>query len=110
MDDTEGKRLGDSLGGRAPKIAYKISANASSFTGIIAPENFEIIPLYYEKGKLLLNQLSGAEWKDPRNPNSQTSPTAFDNNVPLANFVLEMRQGDRLVWNIIGNNTSGATF
>lgn len=76
---------------------------------MIAPDSFEIIPLFHEGGRVLKTE-DGKVWKDPRNPITPTSTSPFYNRVALADFDLKILAGDRLVWNVIGNNTLGNTF
>jgi hypothetical protein len=94
---------------REAKMGYDIIATGTSYSGAIAPESFDIIPLFYENGKVL-NIENGKPWKDPRNPMKNITPTAFDDRISTSDFELRILSGDRIVWNVIGNGASGQTF
>ena len=94
---------------REAKIGYDIVATGTSYSGAIAPESFDIIPLFYENGKVLTVE-NGKPWKDPRNPMKNSTPNAFDDRISASDFELQILGGDRIVWNVIGNGASGQTF
>ena len=84
-------------------------ATGTSYSGAIAPESFDIIPLFYENGKVLSVE-DGKSWKDPRNPMKHTPPSAFDERISTTDFEFRILSGDRVVWNVIGNGASGETL
>lgn len=94
---------------RDAKIGYEIIATGTSYSGTLAPDSFEIIPLFHEDGKVLSTE-GGKPWKDPRNPMKKTPSSAFDSRISTTDFDLRITSGDRAVWNVIGNGTSGTTF
>jgi hypothetical protein len=94
---------------RAARIGYEIISTGTSYSGVLAPESFEIVPLFYEAGKPLKTE-EGKVWKDPRNPMKGTPQKAFGSRVSTPDFSLNIVSGDQAVWNVIGNDTTGATF
>jgi len=94
---------------RNAQIGYEIIATGTSYTGTIAPDGFEIIPLFSENGKTLKTE-GGKAWKDPRNPMKLASPVSFYDRVPTTDFEFHILSGDRVVWNVIGNGASGTTY
>lgn len=108
LREDEGKVLAGNTS-RNAQIGYEIVATGTSYTGTIAPDGFEIIPLFAEGGKVLKTE-GGKPWKDPRNPLKLPTPAAFYNLVPTTDYEFSIMSGDRVVWNVIGNDTSGATY
>lgn len=97
---------------RPAKIGYEILATGTSYSGTLAPESFEIIPLFYEGGKTLKTE-EGKDWKDPRSPMDPhwgNSSEPFYDRKSVTDFGLDIKNGDRIVWNIIGNDSTGSTF
>jgi hypothetical protein len=72
-----------------------LRASDTSYTGTVTPGNFEIIPLFYDKGISIQSST--------KNPNKNTS------NIIKTNIFLVTQNGD-LSWNIIGNDTTGKTY
>lgn len=100
----DGKIFGQPGDKRAPQMSYTLSGVAQSYSGTIAPQGFEIIPLFYEAGKTL-TQSNGKIWKDPRKP---TAVDGFDDYKGTSEFTLKVTAP--IVWNIIGNDATGKTF
>jgi len=75
--------------------SYTMQTSGKSYSGTLANGAFEIIPLFYDNGTPI-----GVNTK---NPNAGTS------NVIKSSGFLVRTDGD-LVWNIIGNDTTGASF
>lgn len=76
-------------------IASTLRASDRSYTGVITPGGFEIIPLFYDKGLTIQNTA--------RDPNKNTITI-----VKTSSFIVS-QDGD-IGWNIIGNDTSGKTY
>lgn len=76
-------------------ITSVLRASDTSYTGTITPGSFEIIPLFYDKGKAIQSSV--------KNPNKNTSDI-----IKTSTFVVT-QNGD-LGWNIIGNDATGKTY
>ena len=77
-------------------ITSILRASDTSYTGTITPGGFEVIPLFYDKGKTLQSTANN-------NPNKNTSDIQ-----KTPSFL--MTQDGNISWNIIGNDGSGTTF
>ena len=76
-------------------IGSMLQASDNSYTGVIAPGGFEIIPLFYDQGVLIQGSA--------KNPNNNTS------NIIKTNTFIVTTDGE-LSWNIIGNDSTGKTY
>lgn len=76
-------------------ISSVLQASDNSYTGVITPGGFEIIPLFYDEGQ----PIQGSA----KNPNADSSHL-----IKTSTFIVT-EDGD-LSWNIIGNNGVGKTY
>jgi hypothetical protein len=95
---------------REAKMSYEIQAQTTTYTGTIAPNTFEILPLFVEKGEALHSNSDGSFWNAPNGPDTLSPPRAFYDKQETGEASLTILEGERMVWNIIGNDTSGDTF
>lgn len=84
---------------RAAELGYSLSAFSKSYSGTLAPGEMEMIPLFFDKGRIL-STVDGAAFKDPREGSSNVEKTS--------DFVLTSPRG--LAWNLMGSDSSGKTF
>ncbi|MDP2103524.1 MAG: hypothetical protein Q8K26_01220, partial [Candidatus Gracilibacteria bacterium] len=97
-DDQESEilRLSDELTNRQVRVSYTMDTFATAYSGALEQGSFEIIPLFFDKGQLIQGSA--------KNPNKDTSDI-----IKTTNFLVTIPDGD-LVWNIIANDSNGATY
>lgn len=97
-DDQESEllRLSDELTNRKVRISYTMDTFATAYSGSVEQGSFEIIPLFSDRGRLI-------QWA-AKNPNKDSS-----NLLKTSDFLVTPSDGE-LVWNIIANDSNGATY
>ena len=93
--DKESELLQGISSKKKTSISSILRASDTSYTGTIVPGNFELIPLFYDKGQLIQSSA--------KNPNKDTSDI-----IKTVSFIVS--QDGNLAWNIIGNDSTGKTY
>ena len=93
--DKESELLQSISSKKKTSISSILRASDTSYTGTIAPGNFELIPLFYDKGERIQSSA--------KNPNKDTSAI-----IKTISFIVS--QDGNLAWNINGNDSTGRTY
>ncbi len=92
---------------RPPEIRYSIRSNVtgspSSYSGSIEKQWFEIIPLFFEQGRLLSD-----DTKDPNPPSN--GPFHMYRQSENIRLIVSGIVENSLVWNVVANDVNGNTF